>query len=153
MGINSARSGASSTARIRDTRGTGGQNNDNPERQSPRLSVGSSRSVRSARAMSEGRFDSARNDPPLTDPSRWVRQFRGDPEFQWRRYGTHNSNYGVGVMKDPYNPQPHREPFKGREIWFHNTRQHLSRDNPLGTNHNILPMLRTARGEAERWGV
>lgn len=78
--------------------------------------------------------------------SNWVQQHRLDPDFQWKRYSTHNNDYGKGCKSDPYLHLQPGEPGRGRENFMWMTRQHPSRQNCLTTNHLYNPMLRSARG-------
>lgn len=78
----------------------------------------------------------------------WVNQYRNEPDFLNRNYMTHNSFYGTGCKDDPYRPMRPFEPGRGRELWMHQTRQHVQPNNSMSTNHLHYPMLRSARG----WG-
>lgn len=77
-----------------------------------------------------------------------VNQYRNEPDFLNRNYMTHNSFYGTGCKDDPYRPMRPFEPGRGRELWMHQTRQHVQPNNSMSTNHLHYPMLRSARG----WG-
>merc|ERR1712232_703226 len=95
-------------------------------------SAGSSRSAYSWKMPP----DSTRSVTSLD--SRWVVQYRGDPDFHARRYLTHNTFYGLGCMRPPHLAKP-MEPFRGREQWMHRTKQYEAAENTLSAPHLFLP--------------